>query len=104
MTVLDKLHRGNCAALAAGGAVSLLTAASPDIVRSALTLKEYQLARLAVEYACHRRGDDPKLSDQIAVRLLKIAQCHNTNAVDFIENNQNHIRAALGRKGGCRAD
>jgi hypothetical protein len=101
-SVMMKLTRGNCGALAAGGIVAYLIGAPKELIATALTTKERGLARHAVEFACHRQGLDAKVSDQVAVRLIQVAQCHNTSAVDFIEHNQNYVRDALGEIGKCR--
>jgi hypothetical protein len=63
-------------------------------------MKEKEMARHAVEFACDRRGSDARISDQVAVRLIQVVQCHNTSAVG--EHNQNYVRDALGQIGGCR--
>jgi len=100
--ITDQLTQGNCAAISAAGIAGIVGKAPPEVVGNVFAMRQSELGPFAAEFACHRKGIDANISDQIAVRLIQVCQCHNSGAVGFVENNQNYIRAALGRRGGCR--
>ena len=78
------LDRGTCGAIIAGSLLASYFADDPEIARQALTKTEKELGKMAAQQACYRNS----ASNQIAIRLLQVCQCHNPTAIDVIENNQ----------------
>ncbi len=84
-TLADKAGQGTCGALLAGALLASYFSENPEIASWALTATEKQDGKLAADFACKRNS----ASNQVAIRLLQVCQCHNSEAKDVIENNQN---------------
>jgi hypothetical protein len=88
---------GKCGALQAGILTAAWFGADEHALAVAMNLNQYQMGVYAADAACRR---DP-LSDQIAIRLLQVCQCHNDTAQSSIENNQTEVLDWLrGWRGG----
>lgn len=101
-TLSEKLASGICGAQAATATIGLLIGASSKVIAGVILMKEFEFAEEAAQFACYRREADARISDQIAIQFMQIAQCHDTGAVEFIEHHQSYVRDALGEHGKCR--
>jgi chloramphenicol 3-O-phosphotransferase len=88
---------GNCAQFQAGALLTSYFSGNSTAVALATSETQYGLGVAAADFACHR----DVISDQIAIRLLQVCQCHNIGAQTSIENNQQEVLAWLrGWRGG----
>lgn len=84
-TLTDKSGQGICGALLTGALLASYFSDNPEIATWALTATEKQDGKLAADFACKKDA----ASNQVAIRLLQVCQCHNSEARDVIEKNQN---------------
>jgi hypothetical protein len=87
------LPRGVCGAYLAAATVTFSGIGADVIIYS----PQHEIIKIADTLACARNS----VSDQLAIRIAQVCQCHNTSAVDFIENNQDVAAYILRRHGGC---
>lgn len=80
----QKVGQGNCAAWLVGGALAGYLSGRSRVAASVLSQTEYGIGLLAAQLACEGNPD----SNQVAIRLLTVCQCHNTDAQDKIDSNQ----------------
>lgn len=98
-TLTDQAGRsGTCAALLTGGlAAAWFGAIDPGIIGSVLTEPQNRLAERAADASCMKNG----ATDQVAVRLIQVCNCHNDAAVTNIEHNQTQVIQTLRQRRGC---
>lgn len=87
----QKIGQGNCAGWLAGGALAGYLSGRGDIAAAVLSKNEYEIGVMAAQYACQKNP----VSDQIAVRLINVCQCHNLGAQNLIDSNQSEAVGQL---------
>jgi hypothetical protein len=76
---------GNCGALQAGVLLATYFSGNDGALDIASTHNQYDMGTSAAAFACS------PATEQIAIRLLQVCQCHNIAATKSIENNQTEV-------------
>jgi len=76
---------GNCGALQAGVLLAAYFSGNSAALNIARTQSQYDMGTSAAAFACS------PATEQVAIRLLQVCQCHNIAATKSIENNQTEV-------------
>ena len=76
---------GNCGKLQVGVLLATYFSGNGAALNIARTQTQYKMGTTAAAFACS------SATEQVAIRLLQVCQCHNIAATKSIENNQTEV-------------
>ncbi|WP_157138727.1 hypothetical protein [Asticcacaulis biprosthecium] len=87
-------NKGNCGAYMFAGLLGAAFSEDPKVAAFVLTYRQNDWARLAADFS----KVPGTHNNDIAINLLLVGQCHNTEAQNEIVNNKNAVLAHLKNK------